>query len=196
MKLGNFAGLQRQGEERRTNGPGHSLHSPERALAERVDHPLKCDFATDVWCLGLLLHELVSGTKWDAGRPASDVMQELLAADVARLPALNDLGESQEAEDVRSLIARMLTKHPMQRPVVDIVVQDALSKLYLEHDLEPPQPEASPPPSPVSPVGRQRLASPPPHRPGASTVEDNPAPVASPHIEQEREGWMEEPATT
>ena len=58
-------------------------------------------------------------------------------------------GDSQEAEDVRSLISRMLTKHPMQRPVVDIVVQDAIAKLYVEHDLEP---EASPPPSPMSPA--------------------------------------------
>jgi len=193
MKLGNYAALQRQGEERRTNGPGHNLCSPEKALAEDMDFPLKCDFATDVWCLGLLLHELVSGTAWDAGRPAREVLQELLAGEVVQLPALDVLGDSQEAEDVRSLISRMLTKHPMQRPVVDIVVQDAIAKLYVEHDLEP---EASPPPSPMSPA-RKHCASPPAQRPGLGDSADSP--VCSPHTgceDEPRETWADGPATT
>lgn len=148
LKLGNYAGLQRQGEERRSTGPGHSLFSPERALAEDQKHPLKCDFATDVWYLGLLLHELVSGVTWDAGRPRTEVVQELLSSDVVPLGALHSLGDEEEAVEVRSLVARMMAKHPMQRPVVDVIVQEAIAKLYVDHDLETDD-CCSMPPSPV-----------------------------------------------
>jgi len=153
VKLGNYAALQRQSEKQRQGGPGHTLCSPERALAESSHTTLTCDFATDVWCLGLLLYELVTGVAWDAGRPYSEVSQELLGSDVVPLPAL---GTSDEENEIRCLLERMLAKHPMQRPVVDVVVQDAIAKLYLAHEIEPP------PKSPISPVRRQPPASPSP----------------------------------
>jgi len=80
FKLGNFSGLQRQSEELRRHAG--SRCSPERALAEHTGQTLKCDFATDVWCLGLLLHELASGVVWDAGREGEELAEELLKGEV------------------------------------------------------------------------------------------------------------------
>lgn len=45
VKLGNYAALQRQSEKQRQGGPGHTLCSPERALAESSHTTLTCDFA-------------------------------------------------------------------------------------------------------------------------------------------------------
>ena len=82
FKLGCFSALQRQSEELRPHA-GSQRCSPESALADHTGQTLKCDFATDVWCLGLLLHEMASGVMWDAGREnAEELAEELLRGEV------------------------------------------------------------------------------------------------------------------
>jgi len=77
----------------------------------------------------------------------------------ALMPALDKLGTEDEAKQARGLVARMLTKHPMQRPVVDVVLQEAILKLYPEHELDLIA-TVGPPSQPPSPT-RSRAVSPP-----------------------------------
>jgi len=171
--------LQRQGELRRLRGPGLEIPSPEKVLAASLATSLKCDFATDVWCLGLLLHELVCGVPWEAARASEDISEELLTGKAIMLPHLEAMEqregrtaqEVEEDEAVKVLVARMLTKHPMQRPVVDVVLQEAASKLYAAHDLEPPVTATVVSPSST----KQRVASPPSQRPcsGSTAITPN-----------------------
>ena len=175
MKLGNFSKLQRQGENTRMGGT-KSPCSPERSMAEHNSSSLKCDFATDVWALGLLLHELCSGVVWDAGRPPIVLSEELLDSDLVLLPALDDkLEGDEEGEAVKALVRRMLTKHPMQRPVVDVILQEAIQNLYVEHELDTVA-TLGPPLAPPSPK-RERVASPPLQRPTSSSVSSSSSPV-------------------
>jgi len=164
MKLGNFAALQRQGEERRQSGPGHSLSSPERALACQMRQPFLVDFATDVWCLGLLLHELICGEPWPGLRTQREIDDDLLESAAVSLPAVPVGEEGSEDALAKALLTRLLAKHPAQRPVVDVVLSDAVATLFPSCELDHPEPS-----SPTTPASkRSASSSPPAKRPSVS----------------------------
>lgn len=116
-KLGDYRALQRHGEmarERRSKG---AWVAPELrpSVLDMDAMPIKCDFATDVWCLGALLCQLVLG-----GIPEGDL------SDISTFEAAG--------EEVASLLHRMMSEDAGARPVIDVVLQDAIRCLYLPTD--------------------------------------------------------------
>eukprot|EP00656_Telonema_subtile_P036745 TRINITY_DN407_c0_g1_i1.p1 TRINITY_DN407_c0_g1~~TRINITY_DN407_c0_g1_i1.p1 ORF type:complete len:372 (-),score=58.46 TRINITY_DN407_c0_g1_i1:263-1378(-) len=114
-KLGDFSSLQRHGEVANATGTGYVLSSPEHQIAHKLSKARKCDFATDVWCLGALLSELLLG--------------ELPVDGLCDLKTFEGAGEKMAA-----LITRMLHADASQRPVIDVVLQEAIRELFLSDD--------------------------------------------------------------
>jgi len=114
-KLGNYASLQRHGEVMRQQSLQHPILPPEQKQSPQDQ--VKCSFATDVWSLGMLLRELVIGET----NEESDLSEETSAAAAA-------------GDAVAQLLCKMLQKEARKRPVIDVVLQDAIVALFCPDD--------------------------------------------------------------
>jgi len=114
-KLGNYASLQRHGEVMRQQSLQQPILPPE--LKQAPLEQIKCSFAADVWCLGMLLRELVVGEVQDD----SDLNEETAEA-------------AASGDTVAKLICKMLHSEARRRPVVDVVLQEAIHVLYCPDD--------------------------------------------------------------
>lgn len=79
-----------------------SYMSPEQARGQKVDH------RTDIWSLGVVLHELVSRARPFSGDTQADLMVAILERQPAALP-------SHLPEQLQTIITRTLAKEPQQR---------------------------------------------------------------------------------
>ncbi len=93
--------------------------------------------ATDVWALGLLLHEMLAGRHPFAGMTALQVAHEVTQD--APMPPLR---EGAAPRDLRELVARCLDKDPAARPTTEELVP-ALEELLGQASRRPPS-DASP----------------------------------------------------
>lgn len=118
-KLGDYSTLQRHGENIRMEQSRRTRMAPElqQSVLQIERLPVKCDFATDVWCLGALLSDLVLG--------------KLPAGDPSELETYDGAGD-----EVAALLCRMLDTESSSRPVIDVVLQDAIRCLYFPKDCE------------------------------------------------------------
>jgi serine/threonine-protein kinase len=90
--------------------------SPEQVRGEATDP------RTDIWALGVLLHESLSGAKPFAGRTGPELLASILTASPAPLPA------SIPAE-LRDIVERCLQKDPARRYQRAADVRDALDAM-------------------------------------------------------------------
>ncbi len=89
-----------------------SYMSPEQARGQKVDHH------TDIWSFGVVLHELVSGTRPFGGDTQADLMVAILQHPPATLP-------SHLPEQLQTIITRALVKDPQHRYAsVNEVIED------------------------------------------------------------------------
>ena len=79
-----------------------SYMSPEQARGQKVDHH------TDIWSLGILLHEMISGSRPFKGQTRADLMVSILEREPTPLP---DYFPS----ELRKIVAKSLAKDPSQR---------------------------------------------------------------------------------
>ena len=79
-----------------------SYMSPEQARGQKVDHH------TDIWSLGVLLHEMTSGSRPFKGQTRADLMVSILEREPTPLP---DYFPS----ELRKIVAKSLAKDPSQR---------------------------------------------------------------------------------
>ena len=79
-----------------------SYMSPEQARGQKVDH------RTDIWSLGILLHEMAVGTRPFTGQTRADLMVSILEREPAPLP---DYFPS----ELRKIVTKSLAKDPSQR---------------------------------------------------------------------------------
>jgi serine/threonine protein kinase len=79
-----------------------SYMSPEQARGQKVDH------RTDIWSFGIVLHELVSGTRPFGGDTQADLMVAILERQPTLLP-------SHLPEQLQTIVTRALTKEPPNR---------------------------------------------------------------------------------
>lgn len=115
-KLGDFSCLQRHGEAASEETTASVQRSPEFQRAKDSNKARKCDFATDVWCLGVLLSELLLGERVET-------------ADLCDADTFEGVGE-----EVVQLLTKMLHSEPSMRPVIDVVLQEAIKVLYVPDD--------------------------------------------------------------
>lgn len=79
-----------------------SYMSPEQARGQKVDH------RTDVWSLGIILHEMVSGARPFAGNTRADLMVAILEREPAPLP-------DNLPSELKQIVTKLLAKDPAQR---------------------------------------------------------------------------------
>ena len=96
-----------------TAGTPHYM-SPEQALGEPVDG------RSDVYALGVVLYEMLTGTRPFPGRNAAEVISKHISAPI---PRLSDHEPETPAALVR-LVDRMLAKDPEERPTAAEVVKE------------------------------------------------------------------------
>jgi serine/threonine-protein kinase len=96
-----------------TAGTPHYM-SPEQSLGEQVDG------RSDVYALGVVLYEMLTGTRPFQGRNAAEVLAKHVAAPI---PKLSDREPQTPAALVR-LVDRMLAKDPAGRPTAAELVTE------------------------------------------------------------------------
>ena len=88
--------------------------SPEQALGESVDG------RSDVYALGIVLFEMLTGERPFAGRNATEVIAKHISAPI---PKVSDLAPATPVALVR-LVDRMLAKDPAARPTAEALVKE------------------------------------------------------------------------
>ena len=108
-------GLARRDDARTTEGttlasivPVGTVAGTPYAMAPEQVRAEAADARTDVWALGVLLHEMVSGAKPFAGQTVPDLYSSILTKPPAALPATVATG-------LRAVIDRCLEKDPARR---------------------------------------------------------------------------------
>ena len=81
--------------------------APEQAL-----RPSECDQQVDVWALGVILYETLSGTRPIEGSNGPETMRQLLVGGITPLPCVTP----GLPDTLTALIASMLTRTPERRP--------------------------------------------------------------------------------
>ena len=98
-----------------------SYMSPEQARGQKVDH------RTDIWSLGVVLHEMISGVRPFTGQTRADLMVSILDREPTPLPDYYPL-------ELRQVIAKSLAKDPAQR--LTTVKEFGQELKELRHQLE------------------------------------------------------------
>jgi eukaryotic-like serine/threonine-protein kinase len=106
--------------------------SPEQAAGQRQDG--RCD----VYALGVLLFELLTGAPPYLGASATHVLAAHLLSPVPRLPGQGPHGPIAPA--LADLVGRMMAKSASERPATMAEVEVALEAVLAGHELPPPQP--------------------------------------------------------
>jgi serine/threonine-protein kinase len=112
-------------------GTPHDM-SPEQAAGQRQDG--RCD----VYALGVLLFELLTGAPPYHGASATHVLAAHLLSPVPRLPAQGAHGPIPPA--LANLVGRMMAKAATERPATMAEVEAALEAVLGGHELPPPAP--------------------------------------------------------
>ncbi|HEY1418010.1 MAG TPA: serine/threonine-protein kinase, partial [Myxococcaceae bacterium] len=103
--------------------------SPEQAAGQRQDG------RSDVYGLGVLLFELLSGAPPYLGASATHVLAAHLLSPVPRLPAQGQHGPVPPA--LADLVAQMMAKNAAERPATMTDVEAALDAVLAGHELPP-----------------------------------------------------------
>ena len=106
--------------------------SPEQAAGQRQDG--RCD----VYALGVLLFELLTGAPPYLGASATHVLAAHLLSPVPRLPGHGAHGPITPA--LADLVGRMMAKSASERPATMAEVEAALEAVLSGHELPPPRP--------------------------------------------------------
>ena len=106
--------------------------SPEQAAGQRQDG--RCD----VYALGVLLFELLTGAPPYLGASATHVLAAHLLSPVPRLPGQGPHGPIAPA--LADLVGRMMAKSASERPATMAELEAALEAVLTGHELPPPQP--------------------------------------------------------
>ncbi|HZJ54670.1 MAG TPA: FHA domain-containing serine/threonine-protein kinase, partial [Myxococcaceae bacterium] len=108
--------------------------SPEQAAGQRQDG------RSDVYALGVLLFELLTGAPPYLGASATHVLAAHLLSPVPRLPAQGPHGPLPPG--LADLVGRMMAKSASERPDTMAEVEAALDAVLAGHELPPPRPHA------------------------------------------------------
>lgn len=111
-----------------TSGTPHYM-SPEYSLGEQVDG------RSDVYALGVVLYELLTGTRPFAGRNATEVIAQHISAPI---PKVSDRAFETPEALVR-VVSRMLIKDPADRPTANDVVKELTAASAADAMLTPSQ---------------------------------------------------------
>jgi len=109
--------------------------SPEQAAGQRQDG------RSDIYALGVLLFELLTGAPPYLGASATHVLAAHLLSPVPRLPAQGLHGPLPPA--LADLVARMMAKNAAERPDTMAEVEAALEAVLAGHELPPPRRHAA-----------------------------------------------------
>ena len=111
-----------------TAGTPHYM-SPEQALGEPVDG------RSDVYALGVVLYEMLTGMRPFSGRNATEVIAQHISAPIPKVSER----EPQTPVVLVRLVERMLAKDPAARPAADQLVKDLTVASSPEAQLTPTQ---------------------------------------------------------
>ena len=102
--------------------------SPEQVMGRPLDG------RSDIFSVGVILYELLSGKRPFTGENATEVLYKIVHAEMPALPEA--VGPQRQA--LQALVARTLAKEPEQRPATAGRLADELTQILAEHQRETP----------------------------------------------------------
>jgi serine/threonine protein kinase len=124
--------------EREDTAPGVVLGataymSPEQARGEEVDH------RSDIFSLGILLHEMLSGQPPFHGRSSLETASAILHQPAPRLPSFGPSVTADAAHEIQRIVDKCLAKDPPDRyqGLKDVVVDLRAARRRLESTTHP-----------------------------------------------------------
>jgi eukaryotic-like serine/threonine-protein kinase len=111
-----------------TSGTPHYM-SPEQSLGEQVDG------RADVYALGVVLHEMLTGMCPFSGRNATEIIAKHISAPIPRVSER----EPETPVALDQLVDRMLAKDPAQRPTAAELVKELTAAIAPDALLSPSQ---------------------------------------------------------
>ncbi|MDC0743561.1 serine/threonine-protein kinase [Polyangium mundeleinium] len=132
---------------------------------EQIDYGGNVDATADIFCLGAVLFECLTGRRAFEGGPQHVVLAKIVMAEVPRVAEIRP----EVPFALSELIARMLSKDPSQRPQNGTTVANTLEGIAKKASTRPPLPERRtnpvittyPPASPSDPWARRFTPIPP-----------------------------------
>ncbi|MFO0735078.1 MAG: protein kinase [Labilithrix sp.] len=171
------------------------LGTPQYMAPEQVKDPRKVDARSDIFSLGVVFFEALSGVRPFTADDLFTVWNNIVGQPAPNLRRLAP-GVS---ESFVFLVERMLAKNPMQRPQTAEEVHEALVRIDAPGDksstaVERPLKQPAPPDvvrttTPMNPIGKATAPMPPPMAstpPGKGTAPMAPRPLPPPKKEEAR----------
>ncbi|MEM7476457.1 MAG: protein kinase [Planctomycetota bacterium] len=115
-------------------GTGQAMGTADYVAPEQVADSRNVDIRSDIYSLGCTLFKLLTGNAPFADDRHLSAYAKMNAHVNSAAPSLNEVG-GEYPEALNSLVARMLSKQPAERPQTPIELETALAPWTPKHDL-------------------------------------------------------------
>lgn len=119
---------------------GAIIGTPMYMSPEQLRAQASLNTKSDVWALGVMLHEMTTSERLFNGRVIGAVVAQVFQKQIPELASLRD----DIPKEFSDLVASMLNRDPNQRPSMEEIKKTLASIIVDQRKIEPPEPKKEP----------------------------------------------------